>query len=309
MASTHAAAFATMADVEVIGIFGRDIGRVRSVAMLCESKPVDDARALIESSVIDAIDICLPSAIHPEFAIAALDHGKHVFCETPMALRLADARAMRDAARKAGRLLQVGLLMRSVGAYQHLSKAVGSGAHGRLLGLSTWRLGSYLHPDAADHKAHYSDPSTELMTFDFDVVLWLMGRPARLSAAGGGDVTALLSYDDGRHATVSASGLIPPGFRFTVGFRALFERAAFELETVFAGGSPRNTLTMAEGIAAPRAVALQGGNPYEAELRRFIDCIHGKADPALLDAERAIEALTLSLATQRALAVGQSVAV
>src|SRR6266446_3235033 len=81
------------------------------------------------------------------------------------------------------------------------------------------------------------------MTFDFDVVGWLMGKPAHLSASGDGDVTAVLDYDDGRHATVAASGLMPAGFPFTVGFRALFEQAVFELQTVFADGPPHNTFT------------------------------------------------------------------
>ena len=44
------------------------------------------------------------------------------------------------------------------------------------------------------------------------------------------------------------------------------------------------------------------GNPYQVELQRFVDCINGRADPDLLDVERAIEALMLSVATQRALA-------
>ena len=38
-------------------------------------------------------------------------------------------------------------------------------------------------------------------------------------------------------------------------------------------------------------------NPYQVELQRFVDCLRGRADPALLDADRAIEALRLSLAT------------
>jgi UDP-N-acetylglucosamine 3-dehydrogenase len=307
VASTHAAAYSTMADVEVVGVFGRNTERTQSVSDICKAEPIPTAEVLIEDVSIDAIDVCLPSAVHPAFVLAALSHGKHVFCETPMALRMEDARAMRDAARRAGRLLQVGLLMRSIGAYQHLKAAVDASTHGRLLSLSTWRLGSYLHPDAPDHKAHYGDPAIELMTFDFDVAQWLMGRPAYLSAAGVGEITALLSYDDGRHATVAASGLLPPGFPFTVGFRALFERAMFELQTVFAAGPPLSTFTISEGKGAPRPVEMAALNPYEVELRRFIDCVRGKADPALLDADRAIEALTLSLATQRALAAGQTV--
>lgn len=286
MGSVHAAAFAGMPDVDLVRVSARDSARVR---------------ALIESDAVDAVDICLPSAIHAEVAIPALAHGKHVFCETPMALTLDDARAMRDAARQAGRLLQVGLLVRSIASYRHIKEAAESGVHGRLLSLSTWRLGSYLRPDAPDRKAHYGDPTTELMTFDLDFAGWVMGRPMHLSAAGAGDVTALLDYGDGRQATIAASGLMPPGLPFSAGFRALFEGACFELQQVFENGPPRIAFTIAEGRAPPRPVTLSGGNPYEIELRRFVDCIAGRADPALLDADRAIEALRLSLAVQQAL--------
>ena len=74
----------------------------------------------------------------------------------------------------------------------------------------------------------------------------------------------------------------------------------FELQQVFRDGPPEIAFTIADGKAPPRPVDLVGGNPYEIELRRFVDCIAGRADPALLDADRAIEALTLSLAVQRA---------
>jgi predicted dehydrogenase len=286
MGRMHAAAYAQMPEVELVDVPSRDAERVR---------------ATIESDGIDAIDICLPSEVHARFAIPALQHGKHVFCETPMALVLDEAQAMRDAARKAGRLLQVGLLCRSIDTYRPVKEAADAGTHGRLLSLATWRLGSYLHPDAPDHKAHYGHPTTELMTFDLDFANWLFGKPTGISAAGAGEVTALLDYGDGRSATIAASGLMPPGSPFTVGFRALFEGAVFELQQIFRDGPPEIAFTIAEGRAAPQPVDLAGGNPYEIELRRFVDCIAGRADPALLDADRAVEALELSLAVRRAL--------
>ena len=55
--------------------------------------------------------VVTPPHLHAEMAVAALQAGKHVFCETPLALDLGEARQMRDAARHADRLLQVGLLM------------------------------------------------------------------------------------------------------------------------------------------------------------------------------------------------------
>jgi len=292
MGKVHAAAYATMADVELVDVSARDAERVR---------------AAIEGNDIDAIDICLPTPMHARFALPALANRKHVFCETPMALGLEEAQAMRDAARKAGRLLQVGLLMRSVAGYRHIKDLAESGTHGRLLGLSTWRLGSYLRPDAPDHKPHYGDPTMELMTFDLDFATWLMGKPARISAAGRGEVTALLDYADGRHATIVASGLMPAGMPFTAGFRALFENACLELQQVFENGLPRVAFTIVEGAAPPRPVMLEGANPYEIELRRFVDCIAGRADPGLLDADRAVEALILSLEIRRALSAAPGV--
>jgi predicted dehydrogenase len=94
---------------------------------------------------------------------------------------------------------------------------------------------------------------------------------------------------------------MPAGFPFTVGFRALFEHAVFELKTVFAGGRPSESFTAAIGKDPPRSIAMPSRNPYEVELHHFVECIAGKAEPALLDADRAIEALILSEATQRAL--------
>ena len=308
MATAHAAAYAGIAEATVVGVFSRDPARARSVASICKAQPFDNCDALVASA--DAIDVCLPSTIHHAFVVPALSAGKHVFCETPLALGLDEAHQMRDAARRADRLLQVGLLMRSLGAYRHIKAVASSGEHGRLLSVATWRLGSYLHPAAPDHKAHYGDPSTELMTFDFDFIQWLMGAPVRLSASAArsphgaaGEISALLHYPDGRHATVLASGLMPPGFPFSSGFRALFERAAFDHRAVFDGdGPPNSSFTIFTDKAHGTPVAAPPGNPYQVELQHFVDCINGRADPALLDVERAIEALMLSVATQNALA-------
>jgi predicted dehydrogenase len=309
MGTTHAAAHAAMPDVSVVGVFSRDPARAAAVAALCKAQPFTDAAALIRHADIDAIDVCLPSAIHHDVVVAALEAGKHVFCESPLALDLEQARRMRDEARRVGRLLQVGLLMRSVGAYGHVEAVARSGEHGRLLSVATWRLGSYLHADAPDRKAHYGDPSTELMTFDFDFVHWLMGPPRSLSASVAhapddrpGEISALLGYPGGRHATVIASGLMPPGSPFTVGFRALFERAAFTHLATFADGPPKASFTVAAGRTPAHPVPVADRNPYQVELQRFVDCVRGRADPALLDADRAIEALLLSVATQRSLA-------
>jgi predicted dehydrogenase len=60
-----------------------------------------DWREMAADSRIDVVDNCGPDPVHPDPCIAALEHGKHVICEKPMAVSAADARRMRDAARSA----------------------------------------------------------------------------------------------------------------------------------------------------------------------------------------------------------------
>jgi UDP-N-acetylglucosamine 3-dehydrogenase len=316
MGAVHADAYRTIDSVEVVGVFSRSRERAEAVARICSTAAVTDASLLLDDPTIAAIDVCLPSAVHPEFVVAALERGKHVFCETPFALELGPAEAMIDAAQKFNRILLVGLLMRSIAEYEYVRRVAVSQQCGKLLSIMAYRLGSYLRVSGPDHKEHYTDPSTELMTFDLDFILWLMGPPTNVSATAvttdrgtAGEISALLDYGDGRSATVLASGILPNSFAFSSGFRVLFEMGAFELKTSFARNPPESTFRFYPEGGSPEAVAIRGHNPYEKELRYFADCLRGEADPTLLDAQRALEALTLSVATQQSLQARQAVAI
>jgi UDP-N-acetylglucosamine 3-dehydrogenase len=201
MGSEHATAYRAVAGVEVAGVFSRTRERAETLAQTCHAKPVTDPLALIDDPNIDAIDVCVPSANHSQFVIPALNAHKHVFCETPFALRMADAEAMLKAARASKHILLVGLLMRSIAEYEHVHRLAVSGDCRKLLSLCAYRLGSYLRVEGFDHKEHYSDPSTELMTFDFDFIRWLIGAPARVSANAvntergtPGEISAVLNF-------------------------------------------------------------------------------------------------------------------
>jgi UDP-N-acetylglucosamine 3-dehydrogenase len=314
MGAEHAYCYGEIESVEVVGVFSRNRERAENAARTSNARSFVDAFAMINDPAIDAIDVCAPSANHREFVVAALAQGKHVFCETPFALQLDDAHAMIEAARKSKTILMVGLLMRSAAHYEHVHNIAASGELGKILSVVTFRLGSYLRAGAPDHKDHYSEPSTELMTFDFDFVRWLLGQPRRVTASavnldGGtpGEISAVLDYEGTTAATVLASGIMPASFPFSAGYRVVFERGAFELSTVFEDGPPKSTFTFFPAQGAKEAVAVPGHNPYEKELRHFIACIKGEADPALLAPEHALETLKLSLATQRSLLEHKSV--
>ncbi len=67
-----------------------------------------DWRALIDEPEVDVVSVTTPNAFHAEMAIAALEAGKHVWCEKPMAVALADAARMEAAARASGKVAILG---------------------------------------------------------------------------------------------------------------------------------------------------------------------------------------------------------
>jgi predicted dehydrogenase len=67
-----------------------------------------DWRSLVTDPAVDVVSITTPNAFHPEMAIAALEAGKHVWCEKPMATKLADAERMVQAARASGKVAALG---------------------------------------------------------------------------------------------------------------------------------------------------------------------------------------------------------
>ena len=305
MGETHARAYQSIPGVEVAAIYGRTESKVRSVAKKVRTLGTTDLDKLLDDPTVDAVDVCLPSNVHRQFVIAALSAGKHVFCETPFALTIEDAERMIEAARVNGRLLLVALLMRSVADYQPLQRAVTSGELGRPLAVYAYRLGSYLLRESSEFKEHYGDPTTELMTFDLDVLNWMFGLPKQVYAVAApapegipGHVVAALRYS-GLVASVEASGLMPAGFPFSVGIRVVGEAKVLELSTTFPNGIPKTSL--ASYARESEEVRVNGQDPYMAECQYFVECVRGDADPQLLSAERALEALRLSIAVQDSL--------
>lgn len=90
-----------------------------------------DYRKLLESSDVEAVIVATPTHMHREIAVAALQAGKHVYCEAPLAGSVDDARAIAMAARQATKVkFQAGLQGRSNALYRHVLQFVRSGVLG-----------------------------------------------------------------------------------------------------------------------------------------------------------------------------------
>ena len=124
------------AKTEMAVIVGRDAeGVAQSAAKWGWAESATDWREVIARDDIDIVDIVTPGDSHAEIAIAALDAGKHVLCEKPLANTVAEAEAMADAAARAsarGIRAMVGFTYRRVPAVTFLRDLIAQGAVGRI---------------------------------------------------------------------------------------------------------------------------------------------------------------------------------
>lgn len=95
------------------------------------ARATGDWRSLVADPEVDIVSITTPNHLHREMAVAALEAGKHVWCEKPMALTLADAEAMADAAEKAGTVTLLGYNYIRNPAFAHAERLIAEGRIGR----------------------------------------------------------------------------------------------------------------------------------------------------------------------------------
>src|SRR5262245_43048041 len=90
-----------------------------------KASSMSDYRKLLESTDVEAVVIATPSHTHKDIALAALQAGKHVYCEAPLATKLDDAKTIAVAAERASTVkFQAGLQGRSNAVYRHVSQFV-----------------------------------------------------------------------------------------------------------------------------------------------------------------------------------------
>jgi UDP-N-acetyl-2-amino-2-deoxyglucuronate dehydrogenase len=160
--------------------------RARRFAHDYGTEAYTDYRRLLDRPDIDVITICTPSGLHAGMAIAALQAGKHVLVEKPMALALSDADAMLAASRAARRKLGVVLQNRYNPPMQDLRRAVDEGRLGRLLlGNATvrwYRPQEYYEDGWHGTWAMDGGALMNQSIHHIDALQWLLGEPASVTA-------------------------------------------------------------------------------------------------------------------------------
>jgi myo-inositol 2-dehydrogenase/D-chiro-inositol 1-dehydrogenase len=135
-------------DAEVVAVYTRDAGRAEAFAKKHYiARAFSDYEKAITESGCDVVDICLPNFLHARTALAALNAGKHVIIEKPLAMTLEEADAMIAAARAQKRLLMYAEELCFAPKYERVRKLVAEGAVGDI----------YMLKQAEKHSGPHSD--------------------------------------------------------------------------------------------------------------------------------------------------------
>jgi len=248
-----------------------------------QSLSLDDAL----SSDAEAVAIASPAVTHASIASRALEAGKHVYVEKPLALEVADAVALCELARERDRTLMVGHLLQYHPAFRRLESLAAAGEFGRLLYVYSNRL----------NFGRFRREENILWSFaphDISMILRLVGEePTEVSAVRStflheivADVTTThLTFPSGVDAHVFVSWLHP--FKeqklVVVGDEAM---------AVFDDGQPwerkivvyRHLVEWHEGMPSPspaeaEAVSIEPDEPLKVELAHFVDCAASGSTP------------------------------
>ncbi len=142
----------------------------------------------LEDAAVDAVYLATPVFLHAAQAIAALEAGKDVMVEKPMAMNASEARAVCETARRTGRRLAVAYFRRFWPRFERVKRAVESGRLGQIVQVRV-ALQSWYRPSSDDPKSWRVNPAlggagvlADVGSHRLDLLAWWFGRPRRLVA-------------------------------------------------------------------------------------------------------------------------------
>ncbi len=251
-----------------------------------------DMAKMLADEKLDILVTALPTDLHAEIAIQAMEAGCHVFSEKPMALSYRESKKMIKAAKKNKRQLMVGQCLRFWPEYMKLLEAVEKKTYGRLLSLTMTRIGGYSSWGGSWFNNHKQSGGAilDLHLHDVDWVWHALGKPTTIFASGlqgktGGidDVTAVWEYKD-CNVTIRGSWMYQG---FCMNFQAFFEDAAIDY-----GISPEMPFRLlSRKNAKGEAIPFQADSAYVQELRYFCDCVKGVHPNTLCTPESTAESI------------------
>ncbi len=285
MGAMHANSYNIIDGVQVTAVADIRREKAEELAKISGAEIYADGMSLIENADVDAIDICLPTFLHTEHAIAAMHKVKNVFIEKPVAFTPEECDRLLAAQKETGAGVQVGQVVRFWDEYVYLKDAIDTNKYGKVINAvfrrlsprPTWTWENWdLEPKRSGGAA------LDLHVHDTDYMLYAFGRPNSFNTviAHGGEANSYImtvANFDGFTVTSEGTWDLPATFPFEMAFRVRFEKGTVEYTN---GGF---VLYDDEGTHPielnKRKIAVEGGGNisdlggYFNELEYFASCL------------------------------------
>lgn len=313
---THAQAYQSIPGAELVAVADVNREAADKLAEQTGARPTYDVDTILAAGDIQVVDICLPTFLHEKCVVQAAQNGKHILCEKPVALSLAQADHMIGAIRENGVIAMVAQVIRFWPEYVAIKQLLESGELGAPASARAARLAV-----APKWGSWFRNPELsggavlDLHIHDLDYVYWLFGRPRTVYAIGTASETGAwdyvvtsLDYGD-KKATVEASYVMPDGFPFEMAFRLLGTEGCADYRFRVDGQVGERDSASTEFVVyrpgqPPESVACSQEDAYRAELAYFAQCASEGRHPTIATFEEAREVLEIALAARQSLESG-----
>lgn len=279
----HARIYNELDGCELVGVYDVDAARAKEVAATCNCAVFESLAEV--AADCDAVSVVVPTQHHAAVALELLEGDCHLLIEKPLCQTRAEAAAIVEAARRHGRIVQVGHIEQYNPVMDALREAV---FDPRFI--------------TADRLAPFNIRGTEvgvvldLMIHDIGVILELVPSPVeRVESVG---VPVLSGSEDIANARITfANGCVANLNTSRVSQKKVREIRVFQPNTYLSldfMNQKGHLLRKGEAGLMPEEVPIESGEPLLLELESFLNCIRGTAVPRV-DAKRGSTALEIAL--------------
>ena len=321
MARTHIEALATSPSVQIQAICAPRSEASNALAAAVSARLVEDYDRVLSDDSIAAIDLCVPTEIHRQYGVAALQAGKHVLIEKPLALTLEDAQAIAAVAAKSDKVAMTALVLRFWPAYRTALDLVRRGAIGVPQLINAQRLSPppSWNTWMRDH-SRSGGPVVDLMIHDLDFVTEVLGAADTVSGVAASGLNhacvmsehlrpaALAEAESPAVSIVEGSWMLAPSQPLQSRFMIIGTEGNLA-HSFTAGTSPvpgtssvpgTESLTLYPTAGDPQHFAISDANPYALQLEYFFECIRTGRAPDRSSIAAGVSALALALAAKQA---------
>lgn len=318
MGEKHAQIFSRMPDCELVGVADPRGEHCQQVAKRLGARvAVEDYRELLKRDDVDAVSICTPDEAHKAPVLAALQAGKHVLLEKPLATDLREAEEIAQAVDLAQSKFMVAYLLRFDPRYMTVRDAISRGDLGEISYIVCHRNSP--HTEGPKRYKPGTSLTMHVAVHDLDLIAWFMDSPATSAHAVSTDrllrcnsmldaASALISFENGAFASVNYGWALPDST--TTRLDARMEVVGTE-GVAYVGVYHEQAVLIARrgGIDAPdvhHAPTLGGDvrGDLREEIMAFVDCIR-RDRPSPVSAREALRSLYMANAIEQSIEAGE----